>query len=97
VSRAIFTPPAESDLEGIGDYIALDNPRRALSFLAELRDQCDKIARSPLGYRARPEVADGLRSCVYGHYVIFFQPRATDVLIVRVLHGAQDIQAQFRE
>lgn len=95
--RVAFTPLAEADLESIGDYIAQDNPRRALSFLAELREQCGKIANAPLAYQARPELAENLRSCAYGHYVIFFQPDDADVLIVRVLHGAQDIQAQFRE
>ncbi|MGP1276409.1 MAG: type II toxin-antitoxin system RelE/ParE family toxin, partial [Caulobacterales bacterium] len=32
-----FSPAAERDLEEIADYIAQDNPRRALSFIAELR------------------------------------------------------------
>ena len=35
--RSIFLPAAIADLEGIGDYIARDNPRRAISFVAELR------------------------------------------------------------
>jgi toxin ParE1/3/4 len=49
-----FTPLAEADLEQIGDYIAQDSPRRALSFIRELRDQCRKIAAAPLSYRERP-------------------------------------------
>ena len=60
MKRTRFSTLAEIDLETIGDYIAQDNPRRAVSFLAELRDQCSKIAKSPLAYRARPELADGL-------------------------------------
>jgi hypothetical protein len=32
--RAHFAPQAEIDLEEVGDYIALDNPRRAASFTA---------------------------------------------------------------
>ena len=97
MNSAKFSALAENDLEAIGDYIAQDNPSRALSFMVELRNQCRKIALEPLGYRARPELAEGLRSCAYGNYVIFFKPRNTDVLIVRIMHGAQDIQAQFRE
>ncbi len=97
MSRISFTALAEADLEGIGDYIAQDNPRRALTFLAELRAQCAKISSSPLGYRARPELAENLRPCAHGRYVIFFQPHETGVLIVRVRHGAQDVQTQFRE
>jgi toxin ParE1/3/4 len=35
--RVVISPLAERDLEAIGDYIAEDNPARALSFVAELR------------------------------------------------------------
>lgn len=97
MSRIRFSKLAEIDLEGIGDTIAQDNPSRAISFLAELRDQCSKISMTPLAYRARPELVEGLRSCAYGSYVIFFKPRDTDVVIVRVLHGARDIQVPFGE
>ena len=97
MKRVSFTPLAEADLEGIGDYIAQDNPRRALSYLAELRSQCAKIALAPLAYRARPEFDKHLRSCAHGHHVIFFQPVDADVLIVRILHEAQDTRAQFPE
>ena len=41
--RLIFAPLATADLEEIGDFIALDNPHRALSFIRELRAQCRKI------------------------------------------------------
>jgi len=51
-----FTPLAETDLEDIGDYIAQDNPARALIFIQEIRAQCQKIGKSPLAYRARPEL-----------------------------------------
>ena len=90
--RLTFTPLAEQDLETIGDYIGADSPARAISFVEELREQCQRIARNPLGYRARPELAAGLRSCAYGHYVIFFEVAAQEVAIARVLHGARDIQ-----
>jgi len=33
--RLSFSPLAEQDLESIGDYIAADNPVRAVSFVLE--------------------------------------------------------------
>lgn len=90
-----FTPLAEQDLEAIGDYIAKDNPRRALTFMQELRRQCQRIAINPPGYRLRPELGDGIRSCAHGHYVIFFEAFASEVTVVRILHGARDLPAQF--
>jgi len=96
VVHYLVSPLAEQDIESIGDYIALDNPHRALTFIAELRGQCGTIAASPKAFRARPELGESIRSCAYGNYVIFFQDVET-VCIVRVLHGAMDIEARFVE
>lgn len=92
-----FTPLAEADLEHIGDYIAQDSPLRALSYVRELSAQCRKIASAPLRYRARAELAQGLRSCAYEQYVIFFVVRDAGISVIRILHRAQDIQATFTE
>lgn len=40
MKRVIFTDAAEGELEAIGDYIAVDNPTRAATFIQELRDRC---------------------------------------------------------
>ncbi|MBM4228906.1 MAG: type II toxin-antitoxin system RelE/ParE family toxin [Gammaproteobacteria bacterium] len=69
--RLIFTALAEHDLEAIGDYIAKDNPPRALSFLTELRQHCTRILDNPTGYRIRPEFGKTIRSCAHGNYVVF--------------------------
>jgi len=93
MARYRISPLAEQDLEAIGDFIAQDNPRRALTFIAELRVQCDKIVASPKAFRARPELGEGIRSFTYGNYVIFFQDNPE----VRILHGAMDIESKFSE
>ena len=93
--RVVISPLAERDLEAIGDYIADDNPSRALSFVAELRSQCATIAKAPQAYRVRPELGEGIRSCAHGNYMIFFTAAKARLTIVRVLHGAMDIPAQL--
>ena len=45
-----LTAEAENDLEQIGDYIAQDNPKRALSFVRTLRDKCLGLADAPYGF-----------------------------------------------
>jgi toxin ParE1/3/4 len=98
MTNVLLTPEAERDLEEIGDYIAEDNPARAVSFIQEIRDQCNKIGNAPLAYAARPELGEDIRSCPHGrHYVIFFLVDVTDrsVLIVRILHGARDLPSLF--
>jgi toxin ParE1/3/4 len=50
VKQVRFTAQAELDLEEIGDYIAADNPSRALAFVQAIREHCKRIAAAPSGY-----------------------------------------------
>jgi len=95
VIRLVISPLAERDLEAIGDYIAGDNPARALSFIGELRAKCTAIAATPRAFRERPELGKGIRSCTQGEYVIFFFVARDRVTVARVLHGAMDLPAWF--
>ena len=97
MARFWISPLAEQDLEAIGDFIAQDNPHRALTFIAELRNQCAKIAASPKACRLRSKLGDNIRSFAYGNYVIFFQESPDSLCIVRVLHGAMDIESRLLE
>lgn len=89
MKRPLLSPRAEADLEAIGDYIARDNPRRAVSFVMELQMRCHRIARSPTSYPRREELGEGVRMAVHGRYLIFFREESEAVRIERVLHGAR--------
>jgi toxin ParE1/3/4 len=86
-----FSRAAETDLESIGDYIAADSPRRALSFVKELRTSCLAIATKP---KAFPLLANhkgsGIRRRVHGNYLIFYRIHSDAVDILHVCHGAMD-------
>ena len=94
-----LTAEAESDLEQIGDYMAQDNPKRALSFVLELRDKCLSLAETPWGFPLAPRYERyGIRRRVYGNYLIFYRVESDRVVVVHVLHGARDFEALgFRE
>jgi plasmid stabilization system protein ParE len=49
--NVVITEVAEADLERIGDWIAADNPERALTFVLELRDKCEALATCRVGIR----------------------------------------------
>lgn len=93
----IFSPDALLDLQDIGDYIAADNPERSLSFVAELHDVAENIAGAPEAYRAREDIAPGLRMALKGNYVILFRVRQDCIEIARILHGARDLPRAFRD
>ena len=95
----VYTYEAEADLEHIGDYIALDNPRRAMTFVAELIDRCERLADMPRAYPLVPRYqSSGVRRLPHGEYLIFYRASIDRVEIVHVLNGAQDYEAlQFPE
>ena len=89
----ILTGAAEADLEQIGEWIARDNPERAVSFVAEMRDACLGIAQLPQGYTlVQRYTADGIRRRVQGQYLIFYRVADDTIQILRVLHGARDYE-----
>ncbi|MEQ1495032.1 MAG: type II toxin-antitoxin system RelE/ParE family toxin [Novosphingobium sp.] len=79
------------DLQGIGRYIAQDNPARAVTFVSELTAQFRVIAERPKSFPARDELRPGLRSALHRPYVILFFIENDLVRIARVFHGARDI------
>jgi toxin ParE1/3/4 len=82
---------ANQDLRGIGAYIARDNPRRAVSFVAELSESIREIGRRPLSFPAREDLAPGLRARLHRPYLILFRIAGDTVEIARVIHGARDV------
>lgn len=90
--KVAITDPAEADLESIGDWIARDNPARAVSFVKELRQACFAIGTRPRAHAfVAHRRAEGIRRRVHGSYLIFYRV-TTLVEIVHVLHDARDYE-----
>ncbi len=86
-------PKARDDLEAIGDFIATDNPARAVSYIDELLEVCARIAERPRAFQRREDLAPGLRQAIHGSYLILFTASEEgDVVIERVLHGARRLE-----
>ena len=86
-----LTAQAETDLECIGDYIAKDNPSRALSFVIELRGAFLSLAEIALAFPGVPRYErHGIRRRVYGNYSIFYRIDDNQVIVVHILHCAMD-------
>jgi toxin ParE1/3/4 len=86
----------ESDLEAIADYIAQDNPMRAVSFIREIREELRLVGQHPLLYQLRPEIGEGARLAVVGRYVILFHIVGEVVRIERVIFGGRDLPTLFQ-
>jgi toxin ParE1/3/4 len=85
------------------DYIARDSPEAAERFLRAAFDAFDRIADFPRigaapSYR-NARLTDLRRGRVPGfeNYLVFYVVREEAVRIVRVLHGAQDLEVVLRD
>ena len=88
--RVIFSPKSLRDIAAIGDYIALENRRRAKSFVAELRVACRSLSSDSLRYPLQPRWP-GIRRMPIGNYLILYGVSNDAVRIVRVIHSARDL------
>jgi plasmid stabilization system protein ParE len=90
--KLVFSAEARFDLLRIGDTIAQDSPRRAKTFVAELRRRCEALLDQPLAYPvvSRSNIQD-VRRIVHGSYLIFYQVRSSHIVVVRILSARMNV------
>lgn len=84
-----WTEQAASDLEHITDYLFEHVPDRAAELVRAVYTAPAALLTFP--YRGRPGKRDGTRELVLSPlpYVIVYTVRGDMIVIVRILHGAQ--------
>jgi toxin ParE1/3/4 len=89
------TAEAENDLLSIWRYIAKDKPQAATRLLRSIDEKCALLAENPQLGAARPDIAAELRYFSVGSYLSLYREISNEVEIVRVLHGARNLNAIF--
>ena len=95
MTTVLWTSQAEADLSEIFAYIAVDDLAAAEQTLRRIGAKCDGLADNPGIGRGRPDLHETLRSFPVGNYVIFYRAVTGGIEVVRVLHGARDIDRLF--
>jgi toxin ParE1/3/4 len=93
-----LSPEARDDLQGIWVYIAQDNPAAADKLEGDIYAACELLAKSPhLGHK-RPDLTEEpvLFWPVRGQYLVIYLAEAEPLKIVRILHGARNVFAEFQ-
>jgi len=85
----------EGDLDDIADYIAQDNPARAVTFIQDIRTKFRDIQINPLIYQLRPDIGVDARTATVGNYAILFRVMDNVVRIERVAYGSRDLPGVF--
>ena len=92
--QILETKAARKDLDAIWDYIAIenDNPEAANRLIDDFTDAYRLLAVNPgLGQSVEWLSTNLRRFAVRKNYVVFYEPIADGILIVRVLHAARNI------
>ncbi|MBC7667675.1 MAG: type II toxin-antitoxin system RelE/ParE family toxin [Gemmatimonadaceae bacterium] len=95
MGRVTQTHRAKIDLDDIWLQIALDSPAAADLLIDRIVDRCNALGDHPRLGPARPEIAPDARMLVIGGYLALYRLRGDGALIVRVVHGAQEIEGLF--
>jgi toxin ParE1/3/4 len=93
----VLQPRAKADPVEIWEFIADGSDAHADAFIDLIDQKFQVLVQQPGIGRRRHELADGLRSFPVGRYVIFYLTVPGGVQIVRVLHGARDLETTFCE
>jgi toxin ParE1/3/4 len=88
---------ARRDISAAYRYIAENSLTAADKWLSDLYDRFVLVARNSQMGQSRSDLLPELRAVSHGNYVIFFRTRGGDVQVVRVIHGARDVETVFRE
>ena len=95
MAEVIQTRTSLRDINRIWDYIAETSPQRASKFVRRIKERLALLAENPMMGRARPELADELRSFRVEKYVIFYRPVTEGIIVVRIMHSRQDLEGMF--
>jgi toxin ParE1/3/4 len=85
----------EADIDAIASSIAQDNPRRALSFIRQIREEILGLGHSPLRFPVRSELEGEARMARVGRFGILFRIHQDAVRVERVLYVSGDLLALF--
>lgn len=85
----------EDDLDAIAAFIAEDNPRRAVTFIRDIRTKFRAIQHGPLIYQLRTDIGEDARMATVGNYAILFRIAGSAVRIERVVYAGRDLSGVF--
>lgn len=95
IYKVLMTDIAEECLLDISEYIGLDNPTRAETFIREMVESFTKtLSVFPLAGKVYEELETKMeiRSLAYKKYVCFYWVKNDAVEILSILNSAQNIK-----
>jgi addiction module RelE/StbE family toxin len=82
--KIIWSPNAFKHIEAIGDFIALDSPKRAQLFVQKLINSVERLKEFPLSGSLVKE-SPNLKQVIVQGYRIIYRPKDKQIEIIAVL------------
>ncbi len=93
-----YRPTALADLNDIYERIEPYNPRRAASYVQDIRTKCRTLLEHPHLGPPRGDIKLGLRIYpMFGRVVVCYRITDDAVVVTRVFYGGQDYTAIMSE
>ena len=98
MAQIVWTPSAQSDLEAIHDYIAIESPRAALAVIARVVRHIEQLARHPDSGSWLPELGRSrYRQIVEPPCRIFYRRDGSTVSILHVIRSERVLDVRRLE
>jgi toxin ParE1/3/4 len=97
-AKITFRPQAETDLFDLYHYIAQESGfELAGQYIDRIEEACLALATFPERGRKRDDIRPGLRILGFERRAsLVFQVKRTEVVVIRVLYGGQDLERILR-
>ena len=93
MARVLYARSTQTDLLEAWLFIAEENTTAADLVLDTIERESEALSLQPLMGRARPELAEGVRSWPTSTlYSLFYLADDQGITVLRVLHHARDVQ-----
>jgi toxin ParE1/3/4 len=96
MARVRLTSPAQTDLNAIWLYLAKDSIAAADRVIDRIYESAGTFASHPNAGTPADRFKAGLRCFAVGRIVVFYEPTEDGLLIIRVLHGARNLDDLFK-
>ena len=83
------------DYKEIWRYIARDDAKAADRLISVFEQKLTLFATMPAMGKEEPDLEGSLRSVPVGNYLLYYRPFQDGIELVRALHAARDITAEF--
>jgi toxin ParE1/3/4 len=94
--RVRYSATARTDLETLLSYLSERSPQAARKMNAAIRETAASLGQNPRrGRLVRPTDVGEMRRLIVSPFVVFYEIEHGTVTIVRILHGARDLERTF--